>query len=54
MKLRLWKGRVGLSNGKPLCKYAIAALDIIGVEKYKGQDDEVLEFIKYLLEVLAD
>ncbi len=39
--------------GRRVSSYALAALDIIGVEKYSGNDDEVRELIPDLTELIA-
>lgn len=36
--------------GRKISSYAIAALDILGVEKYSGEDVEIVEFIPELRE----
>lgn len=33
-------------GGRPLGVYALATLDITGAEKYKGQDENVIDFIR--------
>ena len=34
--------------GRPVSQYAIAALDILKIEKYTGNDQDVKDFIKYM------
>ncbi len=39
--------------GRRISSYAQAALDILGIEKYKGNDEEVIELIPDLKEYMA-
>lgn len=51
---KIAKGSDFASYGGVVAEYAIAALDILGIEKYHGSNERILGMIKYQFKDLKD